>query len=109
MSHTDLNILSSNKEGLSGVTLESLASEKPFIGSDVEGINDIVPDKTFLFRRGDAEELKNKILEISSNKELQQRMVRLGQEHVQQFDIQNMANSYLKFYSEKLEEYGKAV
>ena len=49
MNKVDLNVLSTNFEGLSGVTLESLASGKPFIGSDVPGVNDIVPDPRFLF------------------------------------------------------------
>ncbi len=37
MKRVDLNVLSTNYEGLPGAALEALASGKPFIGSDVRG------------------------------------------------------------------------
>ena len=34
----DINILSSEYEGVSGVTLEAFFTKKPYLGSNVEGI-----------------------------------------------------------------------
>ncbi|MDO5655730.1 MAG: glycosyltransferase [Flavobacteriaceae bacterium] len=102
MSAVDLNILSSNKEGLSGVTLESLASNSPFLGSDVEGINNIVPDQRFLYERGNANQLAEKILTIANNSNLYQEMRIEGNRFVQKFDIQTMADKYLHLYQNTL-------
>lgn len=65
MKSVDINILSSAYEGMSGVTLEGLAAGRPFLGSDVPGINDVVPLPDMLFPVGDASALSRKILTIS--------------------------------------------
>lgn len=98
MSQADLNVLSTYHEGLSGVALESMASGRPFIGTDVEGVNDIVPDRTFLFSKANPESLAAKIKEISENSDLQNYLVRKGLEHVMNFDISSMVEKYLQVY-----------
>lgn len=98
MNKVDLNVLSSNFEGLSGVTLESLASGKPFIGSNVPGINNIVPDQRFLFEKKNPQDLVNKIQQIQTDSSLSENMVEVALQHVQKFDIKLMAGEYLKFY-----------
>ena len=98
MSLTDLNVLSTNHEGLSGVALESMASGRPFIGSDVEGVNDVVPDEAFLFPKSDPEGLAKKIMEVSVNKELEDHLTTKGLEHVKVFDMDNMVENYLNAY-----------
>lgn len=102
MNRVDLNILSTRFEGLSGVTLESLASGKPFIGSDVSGVNDIVPDPRLLFPAQQPELLAKKIKEISLDPELSGELVKLSLEHVAKFDIKMMCESYLEVYQEVL-------
>jgi glycosyltransferase involved in cell wall biosynthesis len=94
----DLNILSSFHEGLSGFTLESLASGKPFLGSNVEGIKDIVPNSSYLFENDDAEKLASKIRSILNDKNLSRRMVNDSKIHVCEYDIKKMANTYLETY-----------
>lgn len=98
MNKVDLNILSTKHEGLSGVTLEALASGKPFLGSDVVGVNDVVPDHRFLFPEQNPKALAEKILEIKSNKKLTADMVKTAQHHIQKFDISEMSNNYLELY-----------
>lgn len=100
MKSCDLNVLCSFYEGLSGVTLESLASGKPFIGSDVPGINNIVPNQNFLFEPNSPEILANKISEIVKDKLIQQKMIDEGLKWVKNFDLDFMVESYTKLYSE---------
>lgn len=100
MSLVDLNVLSSNAEGFSGVALESLASGKPFIGSDVVGINDVVPDAGFLFSPNDPKILANKINEIKNDVKEQLRNVTVALTHVQKFDISLMVSQYLNIYKD---------
>jgi glycosyltransferase involved in cell wall biosynthesis len=102
MKQVDLIILSTNHEGLSGVALESLASGKPFIGSDVVGVNNVVPNNKFLFQKGNPEFLASKIEEIISNKALQELMVKQALEHVNNYDITIMAEKYLDLYKVNL-------
>lgn len=102
MKQVDLNILSTNSEGLSGVALESLASGKPFIGSDVVGVNNVVPDDKFLFPKGNPRILSLKIEEITSNKTLQELMIKQALEHVSKFDISIMVQKHLDLYRKTL-------
>ena len=99
MRKVDLNVLSTNYEGLPGAALEALASGKPFIGSDVAGVNNIVPDNRFLFPAKNPEKLAQKIKEITENKKLASEMVTTAIEHVKKFDIRLMVENYLKSYT----------
>lgn len=96
----DINVLSSLYEGMSGVTCEALASGKPFLGSDVSGINDVVPDGRFLFASGDAIELAEKIQNIVRNEELYIQMVGDGMKHVKQFDMSKMVEQHIQLYKQ---------
>lgn len=98
MNKVDINILSSNYEGLSGVTLESLASGKPFLGSAVQGIQNIVPDERFLFPKGDPEKLAQSITKLMDTPKLYQQMIDDSKEFIKQYDIKIMVDKYLKAY-----------
>lgn len=99
MSLVDLNLLSTNTEGLSGVTLESMASGRPFIGSDVEGVNDVVPDADFLFPSRDPDTLAQKITKLRSDETFRSELVAKATKHVTNFDISIMAKKYLDLYN----------
>lgn len=94
----DLNVLSTNYEGLSGVVLESLASGKPFIGSAVVGVQEIVPNKGFLFEKQNPSGLKVKIEEIMNNQYLSNKLVDEALENIVKYDIKNMVSRYLEVY-----------
>ena len=103
MATVDLNILSTNTEGLSGVALEAMASGTPFIGSDVEGVNDVVPDARFLFPPKHPKALAAKILEIRQHHTLKEALIKDAQEHVKQYEISVMVNNYLHLYTSLLD------
>lgn len=98
MHRVNLNVLSTNHEGLSGVVLESLASHRPFLGSDVVGVQEIVPDNRFLFPAGNAQKLAEQIAEISQSEELRQNMAETAVKFVQGFDIKYMVDNYVEVY-----------
>ncbi len=98
----DLNILSTKQEGLSGVALESMASNRPFIGSDVSGVQEIVPTSKHLFPPNDPVALKEKIERVISNKDIAEQLIKEGNQHVKKYDISNMANAYLQLYATAL-------
>ena len=102
MSQVDLNVLCTNFEGLSGVTLESLASGKPFLGSDVPGVQEIVPDNRFLFPKQNPVALAEKIKNLQQDELLRKEMVEKSIKFIQKFDINNMVQRYLQVYREVL-------
>lgn len=102
MKSADINILASLSEGFSGVTLEALASGKPFLGSDVAGINDVVPDKNFLFESQQPQALAAKITAILNDKARAETMAEKGLRHVAQFSMQTMIDKHIKLYMQLL-------
>lgn len=98
MKGVDINILSSLYEGMSGVTCESLAAGKPFLGTDVPGINDVVPDERYLFEKQNPKMLAEKITEIISDPSFSERMCRDGMQFVKQFDMDIMLSRLDQVY-----------
>lgn len=94
----DLNVLSTNHEGLSGVVLESLASGRPFLGSEVVGVKEIVPDQRFLFVKGNYNELAQKIKTIADQSSYRQDLVDVALQFVKKFDISKMVDRYIEVY-----------
>lgn len=104
MKSVDMNILSSRYEGMSGVTLEALAAGKPFLGSDVPGINDVVPDKKFVFEAGNETDLAQRIQEILSSEKVKQQMINDGIAFAKQFDVSIMIEKHIALYSRLIGE-----
>jgi glycosyltransferase involved in cell wall biosynthesis len=109
MKSVDFNILASKYEGMSGVTLEALAAGKPFLGSNVPGINDVVPDERFLFQDGNPQYLAEKISEIVLNKSLKDQIVKDGLDFVSKFDVSIMIEKHLELYNQIILNKGKRV
>ncbi|WP_418359193.1 glycosyltransferase [Sphingobacterium detergens] len=96
MKSVDLNILYSDYEGMSGVTVEALASGKPFLGSDVPGINDVAPSPLNLFKNYQPDEIAEKIINLSALKEGV--LLDLQQEQSEKFTMKAMVEGYLRIY-----------
>jgi glycosyltransferase involved in cell wall biosynthesis len=102
MKMADVNILSSWHEGFSCVTLEGLASGKPFLGSNVTAVNEIVPDQRFLFEAGNARNLAQNIKLIFSEKNRADSMVEAAKQHVQKYDVQETIGQHIILYKQLL-------
>ncbi|MDH5828685.1 glycosyltransferase [Sphingobacterium faecium] len=96
MKSVDLNVLYTEFEGMSGVTIEALASGKPFLGSDVPGINDIVPSALNLFKNYETTEIVDKIIALCSQED--QSLIDLQMLQSERFTMAAMVAGYLKMY-----------
>lgn len=94
----DVIVLSSHYEGVSLSSLEGMASGKPFIASDVEGLRDIVGGYGILFPHGDDMALSEAIQKVCENKDYREEIVKKCQERARMFDISVMANKYMEVY-----------
>jgi len=99
MKTMDINILATGYEGMSGVTVESLAVGKPFLGSDVPGVNDIVPDNRFLFQNNKFD-ISKKIFAIYNSPSLSEEMGADGARFATQFSMTSMVNNHLNLYTD---------
>lgn len=100
----DAVVLSSKHEGMSLSVLEGMASGKPMIASDVEGMRDLVGGAGLLFPLGNAEALAALIREVCENPEKVREIGRKCQERAMQYDIAETAKRYHALYKEVLTE-----
>lgn len=94
----DVVIMSSHREGLSLSNLEGMASGKPFIASDVEGLHEIVSGAGLLFPHQDAEALASMIKKCCEDKRYASEIGDNCNVRAQQYDIQRMAEHYATLY-----------
>ena len=95
---SDIIVLSSHWEGLSLSSIEGMASGRPFIASDVDGLREIVQGAGVLFPEGDDKELAHQIQRLCEHPD-DYRMVALKcQERAKQYDISVMAEKYMELY-----------
>lgn len=107
MKTVDIVVLSSLYEGMSGVTMEALASKTVFLGSDVSGIKEVVPDDRFLFESRNNQMLAIKINSIKDNPFLMASMQNDGFNFVRNFDVSDMIEQHLSLYKRLLKEKNK--
>ena len=91
-------VLSSHWEGLSLSSIEGMASGRPFIASDVDGLREIVSGYGILFPHQDAEALANEIKSLCENKEKYNQIASACQKRAKQYDINIMAEKYNQLY-----------
>lgn len=97
---SDIVVLSSHYEGLSLSSLEGMASGKPFVASDVDGLHEIVCGYGLLFPHEDACSLAEILLKLSKDQHYAEFIARKCQERAKQFDIEEMSKQYIKVYQE---------
>lgn len=98
MKTSDVLVLSSKYEGMPISCLESIASNKPFIGTDVPGIREIVRDHGLLFEFSDSIKLSEHILELYNNKNYYINVSNKCFIRSKDFDISNTVNAYIRLY-----------
>ncbi len=98
MEGSDVMVLSSHWEGLSLSSIEGMASGRPFVASDVDGLREVVDGYGVMFPEGDATALAEAIEGLCSNPEHYRTVATRCQARAQQFDITQMANRYNCLY-----------
>ena len=99
LEQTDIIVLSSHWEGLSLSSIEGMASGRPFIASDVNGLKEIVKGYGILFPHRDEKALASEIKSLCENPELYQKVATACQAKAKQYDINIMAKKYNELYN----------
>lgn len=95
---SDVVLLSSHYEGLSLASLEGMASGRPFIGSAVPGIKDLVEGYGILFPQGDAEALAQEITRLLEDRGYYEAVAGLCTDRAKAYDISKMVDKTVKLY-----------
>lgn len=94
----DIVILSSHFEGLSLASIEGMASGKPFIVSQVPGLEEVVEGAGLLFPKGDDEKLAKLINKLLEDKQYANNIVSKCLEKSKGYNINVMLDKYLALY-----------
>ena len=99
---SDIIIVSSHWEGFGLVAAEGMASGKPVIASNVDGLREVVEASGLLFEKGDYKQLGIIIRELFSNKDEYEEVSQACLERVKGFSIEKMVTSYIDEYKKLL-------
>lgn len=94
----DIIILTSHWEGLPLACIEGMAC-CPFIGTNVNGIAEVLSSAGILVNDNDSEELSNQILRLIKDKELYEQIKESCRRRAEQFEISDTLKQYLQIYS----------
>lgn len=98
LEQSDVVVLSSHWEGLSLSSIEGMASGRPFVASDVDGLHEMVDGAGLLFPHGDDQALAKAIRDLCENPEEYKKVANACQDRAKHYDISNMADGYNKLY-----------
>ncbi len=98
LEQSDILVLSSHWEGLSLSSIEGMASGRPFIASDVDGLREMVGGAGVLFPHGDSKALAQKIQYLCEHPDDYCAVAKRCQEKSKQYDISVMADNYDRLY-----------
>lgn len=93
----DIVILSSKHEGMSLSSIEGM-SVKPFIASNVSGLREVVSSYGLLFKKGDSQDLANKIMYLISDTKQYNEIAQKCSERAKEFDIDRMIEQYIDVF-----------
>jgi glycosyltransferase involved in cell wall biosynthesis len=101
MAVADLLVLPSRWEGMPNVILEAMASQKPVVAMNAEGVTEILGNaaEQQTAAVGQWTEFADRIVKILSNRELALRLGELNQSRVQEFSFDLMVAAYSQLYT----------
>lgn len=95
---SDYNVLSTKYEGMSLSCIEGMASGKPFLASDVPGVNELVNHFGVLFPLGKPKELAEKIMKLESDPRYTRDVIERCKRRASEFSIERMSSDYWNLY-----------
>lgn len=98
----DIVVLSSKYEGLSLSSIEGMASGKPFVASDVPGLNEVVSGAGILFPVGDEKKLAEEILHLSTDADHYAATAQRCLVRAKNYEISKMVAAHINLYKEIL-------
>lgn len=100
LSKSHIVVLSSHWEGLSLSSIEGMASGRPFICSDVDGLHDVIADAGILFPHGNDEKLADEIKGLIENPGNYIMIAKKCMIRAQEYSIDKTVDKYNKLYIE---------
>lgn len=94
----DVVILSSHYEGLSLSSIEGLASGKPFIATNVQGLNEVVSGAGLLFEKNNYKELAEHIEKLLTNDDFYKIIIQSCMNKSIEYDIENTIIQTINLY-----------
>lgn len=91
-------IVSSHWEGFGLAAVEAMAAGKPLIATDIPGLAEVVRGAGILVPANSPESIAKEIIHLSEDNAFYERIVALGKERAQQFDISKMVDGYVQVY-----------
>lgn len=101
----DVICLSTYYEGLSLSNIEGMSAGRPFVASDVEGVQEITSEAGILFKQGDSKALANIILKLHDDSEYYRQVGERCYQRALQYDIRKMVDAYEQVYKELFDSY----
>jgi glycosyltransferase involved in cell wall biosynthesis len=89
-----------NSLGFGLSIVEGMATKRPVVASDVDGLREIVRGYGVLFPHQDSESLANEIKLLCENQEKYNQIASTCQKRAKQFDINIMAKKYNQLYQQ---------
>ena len=99
----DVVVMSSHWEGLSLSNIEGMASGKPFVASDVNGLHEVTEGYGILFPHEDAKALSVILQRLHDDETYYQQVAEACYRRAQMFDINKMVDEYVGVYKSLLE------
>jgi glycosyltransferase involved in cell wall biosynthesis len=96
----DFIVLSSHYEGLSLSSIEGLASGKPFIATNVQGLKEVVDGAGLLFEKNNENELADQIIKLLIKNKYYNSIAQKCIERSKEFDIDINVSQTIKLYRE---------
>lgn len=97
---SDIVVLSSNYEGLSLSSIEGMASNKPFLASNVPGLREIVKDAGILFSLGNDKEIAQNVNNLLLDSTYYNMVVDKCLARASSFDIIKMVKKHIQLYKQ---------
>lgn len=98
ISYADIVVLSSNHEGFGLAIVEGMASKKPSIASNIDGVSEIVENHGILFERGNDEDLALKVKLLLQDQLYYDTVASKCFQRAKEYDIKYMVNRYIEVY-----------
>lgn len=95
---SDIIVMSSHYEGLSLSSVEGMASGRPMIASDVDGLREVVGGAGILFEEGNARQLADEILKLATDRDHYDAVGDRCRRHALDYDITTMVDKYCRIY-----------
>lgn len=96
---SDFVVMSSHFEGLSLSSIEGMASGRPFLASDVDGLREVVSNAGVLFEHENPKALAEEILKLYKDKQLYKKIAENCVERARLFDLTKTIEEYNNIYN----------